>query len=83
MDLILVIGIILLGIPYLFGLGFIYTAYRFVRKPEVDKTAGFLWFIATVWSLATQTDSLAKALPFIAQDLTEALNIRPDDGRTT
>ena len=66
-----------------FGVFFLYCMYRFVRRPEVDKTAGPLWFLCTVWAITTQTKSLEPFLKYIGQDLTEALNIRPDDGKTT
>jgi hypothetical protein len=55
-------------------------AYRFARKPEVDDTAGTLWYFATCWALATQPQSLAGVLPYIGKELTEALGIRKDDG---
>ena len=75
---------IYLLLPFaLIGLADLYIAYRFIRKPEIDSTAGFTWYWASKWAFATQTKTMAEKLPFLSQDLTEALGIRPDDGKTT
>ena len=75
---------IYLLIPFaIWGLLDMYIAYRFIRKPEVDSTAGLTWWWSVKWSFATQTKTMAEKLPFIRKDLTEALGIRPDDNRTT
>lgn len=60
-----------------------YMCYRFIRKPEVDWSAGVLWWHTSKWSFASQMKHFVKAFPYVSQDLTEALNIRPDDGETT
>lgn len=65
------------------GLCDLYIAYRFIRKPQIDSTAGFTWYWASKWAFATQTKTMAEKLPFLSQDLTEALGIRPDDNKTT
>lgn len=67
----------------LWGVADMYICYRFVRKPEVDSTAGVTWWWALKWSFASQTKTMVEKLPWISKDLTEALGIRPDDGETT
>lgn len=73
----------ILSIFALWGLIDLYMMYRFVRKDEVDTTAGFLIWVMLKWSFASQTKLMAEKLPFISQDLTEMLGIRPDDGEIT
>ena len=67
----------------LWGVADMYICYRFIRKPEVDYTAGTTWYWATKWAFVTQTKIMAEKLPFLRQDLTEALGIRPDNKETT
>lgn len=73
----------LLLLPALWGLADMYICLRFVKKPEVDYTAGTTWYWATKWAFMSQTKLMAEKLPFLRQDLTEALGIRPDDERTS
>lgn len=66
------------------GVGFVIAANRFRRKPEVDSTAGWLWFIVIVWNLASQTKAFVEKFPWISQDLSEAFgNPEDDDGVIT
>jgi len=65
------------------GLADLYMAYRLVRKPEIDSTAGWLWWVALKWSFASQTKVMVEKLPWLSQDLTEALKSRKDDGKIT
>lgn len=75
---------IYLMIPFvLWALADMYVCYRMVRKPEIDSTAGVTWYWALKWSFASQTQTMVTKLPWLSKDLTEALNIRPDDGETT
>jgi len=71
------------AIPVLWGLADMYICYRFIRKPEIDSTAGTKWWWDLKWSFASQTKALVVKLPWLSQDLTEALGIRPDDGKIT
>lgn len=71
-------------IPFaIWGLADIYVCWRFVRKPEVDSTAGLTWYWAAKWAFASQTRFVVEKFPWISKDLTEALGIRPDDGKVT
>lgn len=71
-------------LPFAFwGLLDMYIAYRFIRKPQIDSTAGFTWWWSVKWAFATQTAILAEKLPFVSKDLTEALGVRRDDGEIT
>ena len=71
-------------IPFaLWGLADMYMCYRFIRQPEVDYTAGTAWWWSAKWVFALRTKLLAPLLPFISDDLTEALNLRDKDGKIT
>ncbi len=60
--------------PFTFlGLFMAYACYRFVRKPHVDTSAGTVWYMSICWSLATQTEEISERLPFVKQELTQAL----------
>ena len=75
--------VFLMVLPALWGLADMYVCYRLVRKEEVDSTAGVTWYWALKWAFASQTRVMVQKLPWLSQDLTEALGIRPDDGRIT
>jgi len=77
----IIIGLLL--IPALWGLLDMYICYRWVRKPEVDNTAGTLTYWFTKWLSVTQAKMLAEKLGYPGQDLSEILKIRPDDGDIT
>ena len=71
-------------IPFaLWGLADMYMCYRFIRQPEVDYTAGTAWWWSSKWVFALRARVLKDILPFISKDLTEALGIRPDDGKVS
>lgn len=71
-------------IPFaLWGLADMYVCYRLVRKPQVDSTAGVTWYWVLKWSFASQVRVMVEKLPFLSQDLTEAMGIRGDDGDIT
>lgn len=76
--------LIFVALPWILGVAFIVAANRFRRKPQVDSTAGWLWFLVIVWNLASQTAAFAKKFPWISKDLTEAFgNEEEDDGVVT
>lgn len=72
---------ILVYLLALWGLADMYVCYRMIRKPEVDWTAGTTWYWVVKWGFGSQTKRMAELLPFLSKDLTEALGIRPDDGK--
>jgi len=72
-----------LVIPALWGLADMYICYRWIRKPEVDYTAGTLTYWMTKWLSVTQSKLLAKKLGYPGQDLSEILKVKPDDGEIT
>jgi len=78
-----VLGWILLAPIITVGLLDLYMWYRFARKEEVDFTASFMIWLSLKWAFALHTKMMAEKLPFISQDLTEMLGIRPDDGKIT
>jgi len=81
----LLLILIVVAIPWLIGILDLYKTYRFVRKPQVDSTAGFLWYHVITWNLASQTERFVKIFPWISKDLTEAFGVKEnaDDGRIT
>jgi len=66
----------------LWGLADMYICYRWIRKPEVDYTAGTLTYWMTKWLTVTQSAWLAKKLGYPGKDLSEILG-KPDDGKVT
>lgn len=83
MFVVLIILLIVFGVLALIGLADCYIAYRFLRKPAIDSTAGFTWYWTAKWAFVTQTKEMVQKLPYLGKDLTEALGIRDDDGRVT
>ena len=78
------VALIVVTLPLtLWGLIDAYIAYRFVRKPEIDSTAGLKWWLELKWLLASQTKGLADIFPWLSQDLGERWGVREDDGRIT
>jgi hypothetical protein len=68
----------------LWGLLDMYKCYRFIRKPEIDWTAGVLWWHVFTWNFASQTKAFVKKFPWLNKDLTEAFgNEEADDGIVT
>lgn len=67
----------------LWGLADMYICYRWVRKPEVDYTAGTLTYWFTKWLSVTQSKLLAEKLGYPGQDLSEILRVRDDDQKIT
>ena len=75
--------IVVLTFFALWGIADMYVCYRMIRKPEVDWTAGTLWYWVVKWGFGSQTKTMAKLLPFLSKDLTEALGITSEDGEIT
>ena len=83
------LGIILLtllvGLPMLLGYYLLYTGLRFKKSAgaSVDITAFWFNWLAFIWMWAERSKEIVAALPFFAQDLSETLGVKPDDGRVT
>ena len=77
--------LLLVGIPWLWGIIDLYTAHRFRRdnKAKKDQTAFLLNWVAFKWSWVSVSDKIVEAMPFFKKDLTETFGIRPDDGEIT
>lgn len=58
---------------FLYGLWSAYKAYRFIRAPGVDWSAGFVWHEAVTWNIASQTEEMIKLFPWIAKDFSHVL----------
>lgn len=79
----LFLTLLLVGIPWFWGMIDLYMAYRFARENGTDKSASFTNWIAWKWSCVTQMEHIVKLVPFLSKDLTEIYGIRPDDGKVT
>lgn len=79
----LVLFMLLAGIPFFWGLGDMYVAWRFARDHRTDYTVGPLnwWFLK--WMLVNNLHRLVDKHPWMRQDLSEILGERDDDQRTT
>ena len=81
----LVLLMLIVGVPWLWGVIDLYIAYRFRRdnRAEKDQTAFLLNWVAFKWSWISVNDKIVEAMPFFKKDLTETFGIRPDDGEIT
>lgn len=79
----LTIFVLIVAIPWFWGVADLYTAYRFRKdtKAKKDQTAFFLNWFAFKWAWVSVSDKIVEAMPFFKKDLTETFGIRPDDGR--
>ena len=76
--------IALLLLPFaLWGVVDMYCGYRMARKPEIDFTNGLLIWWELKWMFASQTKKMARAMPWLSQDLSEQLGVSEDDGEVT
>lgn len=70
--------------PFLvLGLYAAYCIHRYSRSGYVDSSAAAWSYVNVMWLVASQPAALAKKLGFPGQDLSEALNVREDDGEIT
>ena len=87
MEIIIVLavflGLVLIGIPYLWGLGDILACKRFAERPEIDYTAAILhwWEIKALY--ATQSKAMVKLFPWLAMDLSEDRQVTDEDDVVT
>ena len=81
----IVFFLLLVGIPWIWGVLDLYISYRFRRdnKAKVDQTAFLLNWLAFKWSWISTKDKIVEAMPFFKKDLTETFGIREDDGNIT
>lgn len=82
----IILGILiglLIAIPFFWGVADMLQCYKFISKKEVDYTAGVLWWWSVKHFLRTRTKELIAKLPWIGQDLSEALGLKEDDNVTS
>ena len=67
------------------GLLDLYAFLRWKKKGagKIDQTASLWHWISVKWLFASQTDIMAEKLPFIKQDMSEALGVKKDDGNVS
>lgn len=81
----LTIFVIVVAVPWIWGVGDLYIALRFRREArgKVDRTAFLLNWVAFKWGWVNYWHKIVDAMPFFEKDLTENFGIRKDDGRIT
>jgi len=79
----LAIFVIVVAVPWIFGVIDLYILYRFRRDNGGDQTAALLHWVGWKWSWVSCSRQIVEALPFFKKDLTELFGIRPDDGKVT
>ena len=72
-----------LGILAFWGLTDLYMMWRMRRSGYIDKTAAIGNWFCLKWALASRAEIVAEKLPFLKKDLTEIINVKADDGKTT
>jgi len=64
------------GILAFWGLMDLFMAYRFSKGEGVDKSASLWNWFSLKWCLASQTERIIKALPFISKDLSVVVGLK-------
>ena len=57
--------------------------WRMRRSGYIDRTAAVLNWFQLKWALASRAEIVAGKLPFLKKDLTENIDVKDDDGKTT
>lgn len=75
--------LLLVGVPWLWGLADMLGCKRFAQRPEIDYTAAILhwWEIKALY--ATQSRAMVKIFPWLAMDLSEDRQVTDEDDRIT
>ena len=77
------IFLLLIGIPWIWGLLDMYGLYRFAREEDVDKTAALLHWWEVKALFTTQSKAMAKLFPCLSMDLSEDRKVTKEDGEIT
>mgnify|MGYP003656926922 CR=1 FL=1 len=73
----------ILGILAFWGFIDLYMMWRMRRSGYIDQTAAIGNWFSLKWALASRAEIVAEKLPFLKKDLTEIINVKADDGKTT
>ena len=73
----------ILGIFAFWGLTDLYMMLRMRKNGYIDKTAALWNWFNLKWALASRAEIVAEKLPFLKQDLTEVIGVKPDDGKVS
>ena len=73
----------ILGILAFWGFMDLYMMMRMRSSGYIDKTAAIGNWFCLKWALASRAQIVAEKLPFLTKDLTEIINVKADDGKTT
>ena len=65
------------------GLTDLYMMWRMRRSGYIDQTAAIWNWFNLKWALASRARIVADKLPFLKQDLTGVIGVKPDDDKTT
>ena len=75
--------LLLIGIPWIWGLLDMYGMYRFSRSKVIDTTAALLhwWEVKALYT--TQAKAMVKLFPWLGMDLSEDRKVTKEDGRVS
>ena len=75
--------LLLIGIPWIWGIADMLGCKRFASRPEIDYTAAVLhwWEIKSLF--ATQSKSMVKLFPWLSMDLSEDRKVTKENGEVT
>ena len=76
-------GILLIAMPWLWGVADMVGCKRFAGKPEYDTTAAIIHWWEVKSLFATQSKAMVKLFPWLAMDLSEDRNVTDEDGEIT
>lgn len=79
----LTLFVLLVALPWVWGVIDLYIMFRFRRDNGGDRTAVALHWIGWKWSWVSCSKIIVEKMPFFKKDLTELFGIREDDGKVT
>jgi len=75
--------LLLVGIPWIWGIADMIGCKRFADRPEYDYTAAVLHWWEVKSLFATQSKAMAKIFPWLAMDLSEDRDVTKEDKEVT
>jgi len=79
----LAVFVIIVTVPWVWGVADMVGCKRFADRPEYDYTAAVLHWWEVKSLFATQSKAMAKKFPWLAMDLSEDRKVTDEDGEIT
>ena len=79
----MVLFILLIALPWIWGIADMVGCKRFADKPEYDRTAAILHWWEVKSLFATQAPAMIKKFPWLGMDLSEDRKVTDEDGEVT